>query len=230
LRAVADLLQLPSIAIRLTRHQVNDGDDGRAGEPLDPALYPIPPWKPSAKSGIDRALLYAIMRQESDFNAFAHSPVGALGLMQIMPDTARMLNRGRRPFRGTRRLDKYDPKIIINFGQRYLTHLRSHKRVRNDLLRVIAAYNSGPGNIGYWARKRIKHQKDPLLFIEAIPNLETRLFVRRVLANLWIYRHRLDQGAPSLKAISAGRFPRYRPIDGKNARRTAVEITGRSDG
>jgi soluble lytic murein transglycosylase-like protein len=230
LRAVADQLQFPSIAIKLTRHQVNDDDDGRAGEPLDPALYPIPPWNPTSKSGIDRALLYAIMRQESDFNAFAHSPVGALGLMQIMPDTARMLNRGRRPFRGTRRLDKYDPKIIVKFGQRYLIHLRTHKRVKDDLIKVIAAYNSGPGNIGYWSRKRIKHQKDPLLFVESIPNLETRLFVRRVLANLWIYRHRLDQSAPSLQAFAAGRFPRYRPIDGKRARRTAAEIRRHSDG
>ena len=123
LRAIADRLQLPAIALKLTRHKVKNDDDGRAGEPLDPAIYPVQPWNPSAKSGIDRALLFAIMRQESDFNAFAHSPVGALGLMQIMPDTARMVNRGRRPFRGTRRLDKYDPKIIVKFGQRYLTHL-----------------------------------------------------------------------------------------------------------
>ena len=230
LRAIADHLQLPSIAIRLTRHQVKDDDDGRAGEPLDPALYPIPPWNPAAKSGIDRALLFAIMRQESDFNSFAHSPVGALGLMQIMPNTARMLNRGRRPFRGSRRLDKYDPKIIVKFGQRYLTHLRKHKRVKNDLLRVIAAYNSGPGNIGYWARKRIKHDQDPLLFIEAIPNLETRLFVRRVLANLWIYRRRLDQRVPSLEAMSAGQFPRYRPIDGKDGRRAKAEFPRHTDG
>lgn len=230
LRAVADRLQLPSIAIRLTRHQVANDDDGRAGEPLDPALYPIPPWKPSRKSGIDRALLYAIMRQESDFNAYAHSPVGALGLMQIMPATARMLNHGRRPFSRSHRLDKFDPDTIVKFGLRYLTHLRTHKRVQDDLIRIIAAYNSGPGNIGYWARKRIKHDEDPLLFIEAIPNLETRLFVRRVLANLWIYRSRLGQRAPSLAAIMAGRFPHYKPIDGKHDRRTAAETSHEWDG
>ena len=230
LRAVADRLQLPSIPIKLVHHQAKNNDDGRAGEPLDPAIYPIPPWKPTAKSKIDRALLYAIMRQESDFNAFAHSPVGALGLMQIMPATARMVNRGRRPFSGRHRLDMYDPEIIVKFGQRYLTHLRTHKRVRNDLIRLIAAYNSGPGNIGYWARTQMKYQKDPLLFIEAIPNLETRLFVRRVLANLWIYRARLGQSAPSLEVFAAGRFPRYKPIDGKKRLKTADGNPGNSDG
>ena len=230
LRAIADRLQFPSIPIKLVHHQAKDDDDGRAGEPLDPAIYPIPPWQPAPKSGIDRALLYAIMRQESDFNAFAHSPVGALGLMQIMPATARMLNRGRPPFSGPHRLDMYDPDIIVKFGQRYLTHLRSHKRVRNDLIRVIAAYNSGPGNIGYWPRTQMKYQKDPLLFIEAIPNLETRLFVRRVLANLWIYRARLDQSAPSLETFAAGRFPRYSPIDGKQHRKTTGEYPRNSDG
>jgi soluble lytic murein transglycosylase-like protein len=230
LRAIADRLQLPSIPIKLVHHQAKDDDDGRADEPLDPAIYPMPPWKPTAKSKIDRALLYAIMRQESDFNAFAHSPVGALGLMQIMPATARMLNRGRRPFSGRRRLDMYDPEIIVKFGQRYLIHLRSHKRVRNNLIRMIAGYNSGPGNIGYWARTQMKYQKDPLLFIEAIPNLETRLFVRRVLANLWIYRARLDQSASSLETFAAGQFPRYSPIDGKKGRKTTGGNPGNPDG
>ena len=102
--------------------------------------------------------------------------------------------------------------------------------MQDDLLRVIAAYNSGPGNIGYWARKRIKHGQDPLLFVEAIPNLETRLFVRRVLANLWIYRRRLGQSAPSLEALAAGQFPRYSPIDDKDARKTTAEIPPHPDG
>ena len=229
LRAIADRLQLPSIALRLTRHPTKDNDDSRAGKPIDPAILTIPPWNPSTKSGIDRALLFAIMHQESDFNAFAHSPVGALGLMQIMPSTARMLNRGRRPFRGAHRLDKYDPTIIVTFRPRYLTHLRTHKRVQKELIRVIAAYNSDPGNIGYWVLKRIKHYKDPLLFIEAIPNLQTRLFVRRFLANLCIYRRRFGQRALPLEAIAAGRFPCYRPIDGKGRRRTTVKITHNPD-
>jgi len=102
--------------------------------------------------------------------------------------------------------------------------------VRNDLIRVIAAYNSGPGNINYWAKKKIKNKKDPLLFIESIPNLETRLFVRRVFANLWIYRARLNQRAPSLEALAAGKFPRYKPIDGKRKRRAAAEINRKSGG
>jgi hypothetical protein len=101
--------------------------------------------------------------------------------------------------------------------------------VQNELIRVIAACNSDPGNIGYWVLKRIKHYKDPLLFIEAIPNLQTRLFVRRFLANLCIYRRRFGQRALPLEAIAAGRFPCYRPIDGKGRRRTTVKITQNPD-
>lgn len=212
LRAVADHLTLPAVALRLARHQAKDRVDGRADEPLDPTLYPTPPWVPEAGSGIDRALLYAFMRQESDFNPYALSPAGALGLMQIMPRTARYMNKGKR-FRGARRLDPFDPDINVTLGQRYLSYLRVHRNVRDDLLRMIASYNSGPGNIGYWTRKRIRHGQDPLLFVEAIPNLETRLFVRRVLANLWIYRTVLGQPAPSLGAMIAGEFPRYKSID-----------------
>jgi soluble lytic murein transglycosylase-like protein len=224
LRAIADHLRMPAVALRLNRHQMRNSHDDRADEPLDPSLYPVPDWKPAPESGIDQALLFAFMRQESDFSAFAHSPMGAQGLMQIMPATARFLNRGRR-FRGARRLDGFDPEINVRLGQRYLSHLRSHRQVRDNLLRVIAAYNSGPGNLSYWTRKRIKHDDDPLLFVEAIPNLQTRLFVRRVLANLWIYRRRLGQSAPSLEAMVAGQFPRYSPIDARDTPTTSLDLS-----
>lgn len=213
MRGAAYHFGIPSIPLKLMRRERAANPGRSANQPLDPSLYPILPWTPDTKSGIDQALILAFMRQESDFNSFALSPAGALGLMQLMPTTARMLNRGRR-FRGARRLDWADPTINIDLGRRYLSYLRKHKRVRNDLIKMIAAYNSGPGNIGYWARKHMDKTDDPLLFIESIPNLETRLFVRRVLANLWIYRHRLGQTTPSLDALAAGSYPRYRPLDG----------------
>lgn len=212
LRGVSHHLGIHSIPLKLVRRARTSNPGGSVDQPLDPALYPILPWKPETGSGVDQALVLAFMRQESSFNASALSPAGALGLMQLMPATAKFINRGRR-FRGIRRLDWADPVINANLGQRYLTYLRKHRLVRNDLLRLIAAYNSGPGNVAYWARKKIKERDDPLLFIESIPNLETRLFVRRVLANLWIYRHRVGQRAPSLQAIAAGQFPRYHSID-----------------
>lgn len=215
LAGIADHLGIPSIPLKLVRRERAAKPGISVDQPLDLAHFPVLPWQLDTKSKIDQALLLAFMRQESDFNAAALSPAGALGLMQIMPNTARMLNRGRR-FRGTKRLDWADPVINAGLGQRYLVHLRTNRRVRGDLLKMIAAYNSGPGNIGYWARKKIGQTDDPMLFMESIPNLETRLFVRRVLANLWIYRARLGQQAPSLQAMAAGAFPRYRAIDGKD--------------
>src|SRR3546814_11560883 len=52
-------------------------------------------------------------------------------------------------------------------------------------------------------------RSDPLLFIESIPARETRVYVERVLTNLWIYRHRLGQPTPGLDAVAAGEWPRY---------------------
>ena len=87
--------------------------------------------------------------------------------------------------------------------------------------RIIAAYNSGPGNVNYWRKKMMKFGDDPLLYIETLPMLETRLFVRRVLTNLWIYRQRLEQPAPSLKAMIEGKFPKYQGLDTKDSVRAS---------
>ena len=77
---------------------------------------------------------------------------------------------------------------------------------------VIAAYNGGPGNLRKWLR-RTEFNDDPLLFKEGLPARETRLFIEIVFTNLWIYRARLGQDAPSLDAIAGGRWPLYTPRD-----------------
>jgi hypothetical protein len=59
------------------------------------------------------------------------------------------------------------------------------------------------------------YRGDPLMFIESLPSRETRLFVERVLANLWIYRARLGQPAPSLDGIASGDWPLYVALDNK---------------
>src|SRR3546814_3109596 len=90
-----------------------------------------------------------------------------------------------------------------------------HERVQGDLFRLTTAYNGGPGNLGKWERA-IQADGDPLLFIEALPSKETRLFIERVLTNLWIYRHRLGQPAPSLDQLAAGDWTRYQALDGRS--------------
>src|SRR3546814_9030775 len=79
-----------------------------------------------------------------------------------------------------------------------VAYLLVHERVQGDLFRLTTAYNGGPGNLGKWERA-IQADGDPLLFIEALPSKETRLFIERVLTNLWIYRHRL--GPPERKSV-----------------------------
>ncbi len=200
--------RLPSLALKLSKRLAERDNGGDATHQLPVSMFPIPPWSTDDEGRIDRALLFAFMRQESDFNTFARSHVGARGLMQIMPGTAKHLMRKK-----IRARDLYDPELSVELGERYLTQLLDHRGVRGNLLRLIAAYNGGPGNVNYWRKKMMKFGDDPLLYIETLPMLETRLFVRRVLTNLWIYRHRLEQPAPSLEAMIEGKFPKYEGLD-----------------
>ncbi|MCZ4281815.1 lytic transglycosylase domain-containing protein [Kiloniella laminariae] len=178
---------------------------------IDTALYPIPQWEPTGGYEIDRALVYAFMRQESSFNPNAKSPDGARGLLQLMPQTATFI-ADKRSFRGADRNELYDPSLNLELGQKYLSYLLTHSYVQGDLFKLATAYNGGPGNLGKWERNT-NHNDDPLLFIESIPSHETRLFIERVLTNLWIYRARLNQASPSLDALAAGHWPRYEAQD-----------------
>ena len=211
LLAVAQFMDMPSISFKLADKLRRDERGTWSEELLDGGLYPIPPWQPRSGFKLDRALVFAVMRQESSFDRFAKSPDGARGLMQLMPRTARAVARSRR-FRGQGRDELYQPDLNIDLGQRYLSQLLKSSRVDGDLFRLAAAYNGGPGNLGKWQRQ-MEYGDDPLLFIESIPLLETRLFVERVLTNLWIYRKRLGQPAPSLTALAAGQWPVYRALD-----------------
>jgi soluble lytic murein transglycosylase-like protein len=125
--------------------------------------------------------------------------------MQIMPATASYVT-GDSSLRGggVRRL--HDPAFSLEVGQRYVAYLARHDQVEGDLIRVLAAYNNGPGNLSRWL-PAVQHRTDPFLFIESIPVTETRSFVQRVLAYSWIYAARLGLPAPSLDALAAGQFP-----------------------
>ena len=133
--------------------------------------------------------------------------------MQLMPRTASHVAADRSLRR--RNADKlYDPAFNLDLGQRYVTELLGDRVVRGDLFKLAVAYNAGPGNLRKWLRA-IDHRNDPLLFIESIPSRETRIFVERVLANLWIYRERLSQDTPSLDAVATGHAPIYLSLDGE---------------
>jgi soluble lytic murein transglycosylase-like protein len=131
--------------------------------------------------------------------------------MQIMPATASYITGDASLRRGgVRRL--HDPSFSLEVGQRYLHYLARHDQVGGDLIRVLAAYNNGPGNLARW-QPGVRHDGDPFLFIESIPVIETRSFVQRVLAYSWIYAARLGLPAPSLDALAAGQFPRFAGVE-----------------
>ncbi|MCA3359856.1 MAG: lytic transglycosylase domain-containing protein [Roseomonas sp.] len=177
------------------------------GRPRDLARFPLPRLTPAQGFRVEPALLYALARQESNFDPAAVSPAGARGLMQVMPATAAYLaNDPSLTGEGAQRLN--NPGLSLELGQRYLHYLARSEAVGGDLIRLLAAYNAGPGNLAKWL-PAVRHRGDALLFIEAIPFDETRIHVQRVLAYSWIYASRLGLPAPSLDQLVQGEFPRF---------------------
>jgi len=213
LLAVALRGNLPGLAMRLGR-SVGILD----GQRYDAALYPLPPWKPVGGFTVDRALVFALARQESAFNPRAQSPAGARGLMQIMPQTASYVMRQGTP---TRNANLFDPVTSLTLGQRYIELLLENEAVQGDLIRLAAAYNGGPGNLARWTRSHDEratarpsdHADDALVFIESIPAPETRHFITRVLFNYWLYSERLGLPMPTLDALARGNAPIYAAVD-----------------
>jgi soluble lytic murein transglycosylase-like protein len=176
------------------------------GRPRDDLRFPVPKLAPHGGFRVDPALVYALTRLESNFNSAAVSPAGARGLMQIMPMTAQYIARNS----DLPSMRLHDPAINLELGQRYVTYLADQDAIGGDLIRLLASYNSGPGNFARW-NSAVRDNGDPLLFIEAIPVTETRGFVQHVLTYTWIYAERLNLPAPSLDQLSAGAFPRFTP-------------------
>ena len=203
--ALAARANMPALAVRLN-NTLYPGGGG-----FDGAAYPLPTWKPEGGYSVDKALIFALIRQESAFNPKAKSWAGARGLMQLMPRTASYVAQ-ERALRGRGKYRLFDPELNLALGQQYIQLLMSERGIQQDLFRTAAAYNAGPGNLRKWERD-VPHGDDPLLFIESLPSRETRAFVERILTNLWIYRDRLGQNSPSLDDIVAGRWPRYEAQD-----------------
>lgn len=172
------------------------------GQFYDTALYPEAPWDPEQGYMVDRALVNALIRQESRFNPKAANASGATGLMQLMPSTASYMAKGIDVSLMTH------PQTNISVGQKYIRHLLMDRSVNNDLFHMAIAYNAGPGNLSKW-KKKFADIDDPLLFIESIPSSETRAFVERVMVNYWIYRIRMGKDNPSLDAVAAGERVEY---------------------
>lgn len=213
LLVLAERLSLAAVQIRLASEIA--AQDGRRH---DRALYPVPAWRPLGGFALDRALLFALVRQESTFDSRAKSPLGARGLMQLMPRTASFVD-GARAYHNGGADALFAPELNLALGQKYVHYLLSLDEVAGNLVFMLAAYNAGPSRLRAWLAKI--DTSDPLLFIESIPVPETRRFARRVLTNLWIYRDRFEQPATSLEQLAAGRWPTYRGYDAERVARLA---------
>lgn len=163
------------------------------GYPLDTLAYPtigIPSFNPVGPS-VEKPLVYAIARQESGFNPGAVSPVGAKGLLQLMPATAaRTAKAVGLPF-DVRRLTA-DPAYNAALGA---AHLRELTDLYNgSYILTFAAYNAGPGRVRDWIQRYgdpRTNQIDPVDWVELIPFTETRNYVMRVMENVQVYRTRM---------------------------------------
>ena len=126
---------------------------------------------------LDPSLIYGVMRRESLFDPLARSSVGALGLMQLMPSTARRVARSL----GMKKPRKSDILLVennIRLGTHYLKTVMN--RFENNVALAAAAYNAGPGNVKRWLPKNSVMPAD--LWVETVPLKETRNYVQAVLA------------------------------------------------
>jgi len=169
--------------------------------------FEVPLLRPAGGFRMDPAFVYAVVRHESNFQPLAISPVGARGLMQLMPATA--VGIGAISDGQTDRLN--DPPTNLAIGQRYLLQLGDHPLVGDDLLKVIAAYGQGPTGMNRWA-EGVRHHGDPFVFLEAMPSAFMRQFVEDVLTFHWQYAAALRLRASSLDDLAAGTYPRFAPI------------------
>jgi soluble lytic murein transglycosylase len=142
--------------------------------------------------------LYAITRQESTFMPDARSSAGALGLMQLMPDTAREVARGLRIKTSAADLQRPEPNIRL--GSTYLSSML--KRYNGNRILATAAYNAGPGRVS----RLVKSQQGTVpsdVWIETLPYRETREYVQNVLAFNVIYAKRMGREKPLVEKNEA---------------------------
>jgi soluble lytic murein transglycosylase-like protein len=174
---------------------------------IDAADYPQPEIAPEGGWTLERSLVYAIARKESGFNAQARSPVGAYGMMQVMPTTAAEMTGDRGFVSDPRRL--FQPATNVRLGQEYVNRMLARPEFQGDLLRAVSSYNAGPRPM-IEALRRLGPDPDPLLLIETIDVPQAREYVEKVVAAYWIYQRLAGRPLNTLDAIVAGQ--RHIPI------------------
>lgn len=216
-RGLSAELTSPGEVALLAAHAERRGDHflalkvgkGAAAQGLDigALTHPIGAIPPSADiGGAGKALAYAIARQESEFNAKARSGAGALGLLQLLPGTAKEVARkAGMPFSAARLTT--DPAYNATLGAAFLAEQLG--RFDGSYVLTFAGYNAGPRR----AREWVERYGDPrgadvdavVDWIERIPYHETRAYVQRVMENYQVYKMRLSGDADIARDLVEGR-------------------------
>lgn len=187
------------------------------GIPLEADAYPtigIPSYRPIGPD-VDRAVVYAIARQESMFNAAVVSRAGATGLMQVMPATGRTIaKREGVPF-DVKSLHN-NPMVNVQFGAAELRSLLDN--YDNSYVLTFAAYNGGRGSVAKWVAAYGDPRDpaiDPIDWVERIPFSETRNYVQRVMENAQVYKTRFGgRGTLQIEADLRGSRPKTEAVGG----------------
>jgi soluble lytic murein transglycosylase len=160
--------------------------------------YPTP-YEPSVRAreaadGLPAGLIFAVMRQESNFDPEAVSPARAIGLMQLLPETAKTVAEGALLAHEDARLTS--PPYNIALGSIYLHELL--EKFRGTVPLAVGGYNGGPDAIARWASRSPGMDLD--VFVERIPFVETRVYVGRVMGNLarYAYLKSGEAGVPKI--------------------------------
>ncbi|MBI1683017.1 lytic transglycosylase domain-containing protein [Caulobacter hibisci] len=174
---------------------------GRPVKKIGGEDYPLPELAPKGGFTISKALVYALVRQESRFDPMAVSGAGAVGLMQLMPVAAARAAGDDKLLADNTPL--FDPAFNLRVGQDYFTWLMDRGLQSPDILRAVAAYNGGPGTL-LKVQQQLGADCDSLLLIESLPAVETRNYVEKVMASYWTYRRLLGAETKTLDAVASG--------------------------
>lgn len=190
----ADFQSLAAMSQNLGRIdlQVKAGKAARRkGFVLIDDLFPRPTWvRPGTP---EQALVLALIRQESEFNERARSHADALGLMQLLPSTAKGV-AARLGLGYNRNKLVLDPGYNVTLGRRYLEEMI--QRFGGTYLLALTSYNAGPHRTDKWLKSNGDPRRastDFVLWVEAIPFAETRNYAMRVLEGLTVYRNLLGE-------------------------------------
>ena len=222
---VAGLLGL-SVLIPVVILVISSAIHHDAADNFNKSLYPVKyesyVEKASKEFGVDECLIYGVIRTESNFDADAVSSAGAIGLMQLMPDTFTWLQNYRNNFETDKVMNSdklYDPKINIEYGVYYLSYLL--EKYDDDKTLAICAYNAGYGNVDSWIADGTipNHNVSP----ESVPFSETSNYLRRVTESMNMYRELYFSKLESYSDVNE-----YIPSDNESVSENSEAFEGES--